>query len=71
MHKYNMPKGLTRKGVRRLQVFTGAVILLMAYLTFITLEAGHYGLAAMDAAICALNMNGYMNFTRILQANPK
>jgi hypothetical protein len=62
---------MNRKRIRHLQVFTGAVVLVAAYCTFVALEAGEFRWGLFGAAATALNMNGYRNFTKILQANPK
>ena len=69
--KYDMPRGLNRKKVKRLRNFTGIAVFAAAYLTFVTLEAGEFGWGLFGAAATALNMNGYRNFCKILQANPK
>ncbi len=69
--KYEMPPGMNRKRVRRLQVFTAAFVFVAAYYTFMTFEAGEFGWGWFGVAATALNMNGYRNFTKILQANPK
>ncbi len=69
--EHKMPPGISRRGVHGLRIFTGLIVILMAYATFGALERGTYLSAALMGGLCLLNMNGFMNFTKILQANPK
>ncbi len=69
--KYSMPEGLNRKKVHVLRIITASVVTLTAFLTFEALNFEEYKMAALMAVICLLNMNGFKNFTKILQANPK
>ena len=66
-----MPEGLNRKKVHVLRIITASVVTLTAFLTFEALNFEEYKMAALMAVICLLNMNGFKNFTKILQANPK